>query len=249
MRRFNEREQKIIRQLVGYYSGNKNLNEINLFLTDEKVLGDDVVFVVCDNGEYIIYGKEEKRKDNLFTVVEILNLFRDLVDSRLIRIMPGDVRGLLFIGLIMNGGYDMKSNILFENGDYIKQGDICWYDCNDQMKYYPTTMSEQQFRIKDFIASVPLISPELEELVKNNFKTIEGKTLCITRLTAAVSFLAFVAAIIIPFVIPTKIDENQHEEYIRSIENLNQKILNVSDNKDDKINGSSYIMMNDTICN
>lgn len=247
MRKFNKREQGIIRKLVNYYQSYQNLSTISLFLS-KKVVDDDLKILIREDGNYLLYGKEEKKKENLFTVVEIFNLFRDLIDNHLIALMPAPIKGLLVID---NTQTSMKSGtsdqvIIFQNNDYICRKDNYWYDEKGQLKYVCLLMTEEQFKIKDFIASVPVISPELEYLVKNNFKTTEEKTLRVTQFAAGVSFLAFLAAIILPFVTSTKLNENQHRECIDSIQAVRNEISNSTDKITDAIDSSKYVALNDT---
>ena len=224
MRKFNNREQGIIKKLVNYYQDHQNLNTISLFLSD-TIVGEDLKIAIREDENYIVYYKEEDRKSTLYKVVEIFNLFRDLVDNHLIALMPAPIVGMFIIGntqMNMQSGTGEKV-IIFENNDYIGK-DNYWYDENGHLKYVCITMTEKQFKIKDFIASVPVISPELESLVKNNFKTTEEKTLGITRFAAAVSFFAFIAAIALPFFTRTKIDEEQYNESINTIQEVEQTI-------------------------
>ena len=69
-----------------------------------------------------------------------------------------------------------------------------------------------------------MISPNLEELVKNNFRTIEERTLSTTQCAAIVSFLGLLVALILPFVTKTKIHKAQHEEYVQSVNNAKMEI-------------------------
>lgn len=227
MRKFNKREQEIIKKLVKYYQDNHNLSTVSLFLSD-KIVGEDLKIVIRDDENYIVYCKEEDRKSSLYEVVEILNLFRYLVDDHLIALLPAPVEGMFIISntqMNMRLGTGEKV-IVFENNDYIYKDDNCWYDEKKQLKYVCITMTEKQFNIKDFIASVPVISPELDFLVKNNFKTMEEKTLGITRFAAGVSFLAFLSAIILPFFTRTKISEEQYNGSLNTIQEVEQTILN-----------------------
>ena len=226
MRKFNDSEKFIIREFVDYYKvENNNLNTINLFLRD-KILGDDLKLVIRDDGNYITYFKNGNSRKSLFKVVEVFCLFRELIDSRLIFIMPGELKGMLFIGVNENEyGVENGENkmILFANGEYIGK-DLFWYDKSDNMKYEFFTMTEEHFQIKDFISSVPVISPNLEELVKNNFRTIEERTLSITQCAATISFLGLLVALILPFVTQTKIHKTQHEEFVQSVNNAKMEI-------------------------
>ncbi len=225
MRKFNDREKVIIREFVDYYKvENNNLNTINRFLSD-KILGDDLKLMIRDDGIYITYFKNGNSRKSLFKVVEVFCLFRELIDSRLIFIMPGDLKGMLFIGVNEKYGVENGENkmILFDNGEYIGK-DLFWYDKSDNKKYEFFTMTEEQFQIKDFISSVPVISPNLEELVKNNFRTIEERTLSITQCAATISFLGILVALILPFVTQTKIHKTQHEEFVQSVNNAKMEI-------------------------
>ena len=243
MRKFNKREQEIIKKLVKYYQDNHNLSTVSLFLSD-KIVGEDLKIVIRDDENYIVYCKEEDRKSSLYEVVEILNLFRYLVDDHLIALLPAPVEGMFIISntqMNMRLGTGEKV-IVFENNDYIYKDDNCWYDEKKQLKYVCITMTEKQFNIKDFIASVPVISPELEILVDNKFKTIEEKALCVTRFAAVISFLAFVLAMVLPFVSRTKIDKRQHEECVNSIQSIEQEISNSANQISNSIDSLTYII-------
>lgn len=247
MRKFNEREQGIIRKLVNYYQNNQNLSTISLFLS-EKVVDDDLKILIREDGNYLLYGKEDNKKENLYTVVEIFNLFRDLIDNHLIALMPAPLKGLL---LIDNTQMSMKSGageqvIVFQNNDYICYKDNYWYDEKGQLKYVCILMTEGQFKIKDFIASVPVLSPELVYLVNSNFKSTEEKTLRVTRFAAGVSFLAFLAAIIIPFVTSSKLNEKQYKGCIDSIQAVRNEMSNSTDRIKYAIDSSRIVALNDT---
>lgn len=247
MRKLKKREQTIIRNLVEYYKDN-NLKTISLFLT-ERIVSDDLRIVIRDDGYYFIYGKEDKKKENLYTVVEIINLFRGLVDDHLIFLLPGNIQGMLFIGekqQVKASCKDPHKAVEFQNGDYIRQCDYFWFDKEDKLKYSFMPFSEQEFRVKDFIAAVPIISPELEALVKSNFRTTEEKTLLATRIAAAFSILAFLSAIILPFVTSTKLNEKQHKECVDSIQAVREEISNTTDRITDAIDSSRFVAFNDT---
>lgn len=247
MRKFNKREQTIIRNLVKYYKDD-NLKTISLFLT-ERIVSDDLRIVIRDDGYYFIYGKEDKKKENLYTVVEIINLFRGLVDDHLIFLLPGNIQGMLFIGEKQQVNVlckDSQKAVEFQNGDYIRQCDYLWYDKEDKLKYSFMPFSEKEFRVKDFIAAVPIISPELEALVKSNFRTTEEKTLFATRIAAAFSILAFLSAITLPFVTSTKLNEKQHKECVNSIQAVRNEILNSTDRITDAIDSSRFVALNNT---
>ena len=222
---FNEREQVIIEKLVKYYYKEDNLNTISLFLTHE-IIGKDLKLVIREDGNYFVYFKKGNAQKSLYKVVEILNVFRRLIDNHLISIMPRNLQGVLFVGVNENVSENKNGGekvILFEKGDYIKN-DGFWYDNKDVLKYEFFTMTEEHFQIKDFISSVPVISPNLEELVKNNFRTIEERTLSTTQCAAIVSFLGLLVALILPFVTKTKIHKTQHEEYVQSVNNAKMEI-------------------------
>lgn len=226
MRKFNDSEKFIIRELVDYYKvENNNLNTISRFLND-KILGEDLKLVIRDDGNYITYFKSGNSQKSLFKVVEVFYLFRELIDSHLIFTMPGDFKGILFIGVnenVYGGENEENKMILFANGEYIGK-DLFWYDKNDNLRYEFFTMTEEHFQIKDFISSVPVISPNIEELLKNNFRTIEERTLSTTQCAAIVSFLGLLVALILPFVTQTKIHKTQHEEFVQSVNNTKMEI-------------------------
>ena len=240
MRKLNKREKDIIRELVDYYK-DKDLNTISLFLTD-RILPKDLKIVIRDDGNYLLYGKEEKKRENLYIVVEIFNLFRELIYNKLITVMPNEIKGMHFIGEkqgVKSPCLDLKKAIEFENGDYILQSDYLWYDRNNNLKYSLITFSENDFHIKDFIVSVPLISPELIALVESNFETTEEKTLFATQIAAFFTFLAFLAAILIPTLTSVKLNKRQHKEYIESIQTVTDEISHSTNQITDAIDNSA----------
>lgn len=224
MRKFNIREQEIIKALVSYYKGHKNLNTVNVFLSD-KVVDDNLKIVIRADGNYLVYFRPEERVDALFKVVEIFNLFRYLIDNQQIALIPGEIDNALFIGDVPIDTGDKKV-VIFENGDYINRDDNFWYNSNDQLKYECFVITENQFKIKDFIASVPVVSPELESLVESDFITLEEKTLRATRFAAVVSFFAFLSALILPFFTRTTINEEQYNGCLNTIQGVEQTISN-----------------------
>lgn len=246
MRKYNKRERTIIRNLVEYYKDD-NLRTISLFLT-ERIVSDGLRIVIRDDGYHFIYGKEGKKKENLYIVVEIINLFRNLVDNHLIFLLPGNNQGMLFIGekqQVKTLCQDPQKAVEFQNGDYIRQCDYFWYDKDDKLKYSFVSFSEKEFSVKDFIAAVPIISPELEALVKSNFRTTEEKTLFATQIAAAFSILAFLSAIILPFVTSTKLNEKQYKECVDSIQAVRKEISNSTDRITDAIDSSRLVKLND----
>ena len=94
-----------------------------------------------------------------------------------------------------------------------------WYYENGAIKYEVISFEENKVPYMDIINLCPLISPELEELVENNFKTIDQKTLCWTRVAAFASILGMLGAIIMPFLASSKIDKVQYDGIIKSITN------------------------------
>ena len=225
MRKFNEREQDIVRKLVDYYYINQSSDTISKFLS-EKIIPDDVRIVIQPDGNYIIYSKDNKKKEDFCSVLEIFNLFRYLVDNNLLIILPVGFNSTLLIGEKQTplSFKDANNLIEFENGDYIKLKDAIWYNQNNEIKFEPVWITEKQLELKDYINSFPFVSPDLYALVKNDFKTIEEKTLTATRIAAIITFLALLAAIILPFVTKTRLNEEQHKEYIQTMDNVKEEI-------------------------
>ena len=242
MRKFNKREKEIIKNLVDYYKNRDNLCTVAVFLT-ERVVVENYKIAIREDGQYIIYAKKDHQKEALYKVVEIINLFRYLIDEHLIYLMPGNIHEFFFIGEkneIVKNNNDFSKAVLFANEDYINRQDNCWYDRNNQLKYVCFSFTEDQFPIKDFISSVPVISPELELLVNDNFKTLGEKTLCVTRITALISFFGLLIALLSTNMCSTKINKEQHKENIKSMQAIEQEVSSSSSQIINAINDLEY---------
>lgn len=223
MEKYNEREKEIIKQLVNYKDDFQDLKTFGRFLT-EKIFPNDVHLITNVGGtNNIVFCKTDDKKRVVYYIAELSFLIHSLIKDGLLTPIPGNKCGTCYIGKIE--GFDLKKGNndqldIYANGfktnEYINTKDNYWYD-NDNVKYDRFVFDETQIHYMDILNDCTLISPELEMLVRCNFNTVEQKTLRWTRIAAIISFCGMLSATIIPFLTSTKIDEEQYEKIVTSI--------------------------------
>ena len=210
---YNKRQKRIIKSLLEYYAkdsaGAGNMNALSLFLTERiftKVSNINILAKANSADVYTYYVFFEKGRHSyaIYSVIEVFQLFRRLVDENLILLIPGEKVKDRYIGFQLSACSvceDADKLVEFDNGEYITNNDSdlsCdWYDKSGELKYDGFCFTDNEIHFIDIIGSVPVISPELEKLVNDKFRTTEDKTLCWTRVCAIVSFLTCIITLII----------------------------------------------------
>ena len=174
-------------------------------------------------------------------VAEISNLLHELIKDDLITTIAGDPNdGVSYIGNINK--FDIKGDpedsnrvLIKENGEttheFISLDDGLWHYSDNTIRFCSKKVTEKQMQFQDLINICPFITPDLRQLVKDDFKTIEDKTLKWTRVAAIVSFIGMLSAISLPFLAPTNNNNTQYESNSSVIdEQKNDEIATISTN-------------------
>lgn len=227
MEKYNQREKSIIKKLVEYKSDFDNFKTLGRFFS-EKIFPKDIHLITDSTGtNNCVFCKKEDKRMTTFFIVELSLLIHSLIKEGLLKPIPGNNGVGCYIGKIE--GFNIKKennkNYIYRNGiktnEYINSEWNCWYDKNDLVKYELIIFPEDKIPYIDIIGLCPLISPELEKMVEGNFKTIEQKTLCWTRVAAVASILGMLVAVFLPHFTTSKIDNTQYDGIIRSINKEN----------------------------
>lgn len=241
MLQFNQREQLIIYKLVKYDFS--KLNTLGKFLEDEIFTPDSGFATICfksqaKNMMYIntnVYNSEEKLREGLFIISEIFLLLQKLRDNGLIICFEGDDTSEVYaIGVpktLKNG--DEKRIIYMTDGDYIRNGDLNWFDKFDYLKYKAFGIDEKSIPIRKLIGSLPFISQELVSLANRNFISDEEtrfkKELLWTKLSFWIAFAGLLIAIIGSFFYDSTIDNEQFSQ-ISNILKTNNELIEINNN-------------------
>ncbi|MBQ7042560.1 MAG: hypothetical protein IJN66_07645 [Muribaculaceae bacterium] len=244
MLQFNQREQLIISKLVKYNFS--KLNTLGKFLEDEILTPDSGLATICfksqaKNMMYIntnVYNTDEKLREGLFIISEIFLLLLKLRDNGLIICLEGDdspeVQAIgIPKGTLKNG--DEKRIIYMADGDYIRNGDLHWFNKFDSLKFKAFGIDEKSIPIRKLIGSLPFISQELVSLTNRNFISEEEtrfkKELFWTKLSFALAFVGLIIAIINPFIFDSKLNNEQFLQLTKYLNKTNELIdINNSDN-------------------
>lgn len=157
-------------------------------------------------------------------MAETFLLIKRLIENKLIILIPVRPVGgtTCFVG--PHKIIETDEKVFVGNKGYISKtdGQVTWYDNNDNPLYDNRGFSDNQIPIAGMLGSWPIISPELKTLVNNNFRTNSDKSLIWNRITVGIFLCAMTAAIILPFCTTTRIDDKQLEQLINSM-NKNEK--------------------------
>jgi len=216
--KFSEKEKEIIRKIVNY--------DWTTFCTLDRFIGTELKFELIikpsQKWYWLYYDVDEglkgkqKRLNDFF---ELYFLIKRLMKNDLIIIANG-INIDRFVG---PQNITEKSGIYgkFDDGTFI-DADGKWKDQNKKIIKDIISFPETAFPLGEIVCGVPLISQELRELVKNDFRTNEEKVLYWTRISAIVAFAGLILAIIIPRCTSTKIDEKQIQRMEQVIQESNQ---------------------------
>lgn len=227
MEKYNQREKEIIKKLVEYKSDFENLKTLGRFFS-EKIFPEDIHLITERTGtNNLVYCKKEDKRKTIYFIAELSLLIHSLIKEGLLKPIPGNNEVGCYVGKIEGFNTINENNniYIYRNGiktnEYFNSEWTCWYDKNDLVKYELIVFPDNQIPYIDIIGLCPLVSPELEKMAKSNFKTIEQKTLCWTRIAAVASFCGMLGAVTIPFFTTSKIDNTQYDGIISSISKVN----------------------------
>lgn len=258
MLQFNQREQLIISKLVKYDFS--KLNTLGKFLEDEIFTPDSGLATICfksqaKNMMYIninVYNTEEKLREGLFIISEIFLLLQKLRDNGLIICFEGDDTSEVYaIGVpktLKNG--DEKRIIDMTDGDYIRNGDLHWFNKFDTLKYKAFGIDEKLIPIRKLIGSLPFINQELVSLANRNFISEEEtrfkKELFWTKLSSYIALLGLLIAIIIPFFFDSTINKEQFSQISNTLKKTNE-LIEINNHNNTLIINSIDSLTSDTI--
>ena len=224
MEKYNKREKEIIRKMVEFKSNFQDLTTLGRFLS-EKVFPEDLHMITDATGtNNLVYCRKDNKRETVYFIAEVSLLIHNLIKDGLIKPIPGNNSSACYVGKI--DGFDLKKGKdneldIYINGtktnQYLDPTYTYWYDETGAVKYELIVFEEKLVPFMDIIGLCPLVSPELEKMVESNFKTMEQKTLCWTRVAAVASICGMLGAITIPFFTSSKIDKTQYEGIIKSI--------------------------------
>ena len=238
MEKYNEREKEIIKLLVKYKEDFQDLKTLGRFLS-EKVFPEDVHLITDAGGtNNLVYCKKEDKRKIVYFIAELSLLIHGLIKDGLLKLIPGNKGAACYVGKIegfdLQPGENNKLDIYINDvktNEFLDQTYSCWCDKNGSVKYELIIFEEKLVPFMDILGACTLVSPELEKMVESNFMTMEQKTLRWTRIAAIVSMFGMLGAMTIPFFTSTKINQNQYEKIIKSI---NDKKIIVLDTLDPK---------------
>ena len=219
---FSDKEKDLVKKIVKYDWS--KFSTIDRFLADECGL-EMLVLLSMDN--YVLYYNcsvpDVERNQALSDFLELIHALKKLIINNLIIVTPG-INCDRYIG---NKEIDQqKSNvntIQFTDGSYVSKIDAKWYDSSAQIIKGCISFPTDKFDFGEFFCGVPLISPELKELVLNNFETNEQKVLFWTRIAAIVAIIGLLLAILLPIFSKTKINSSQMNEIEQVIRESNRQ--------------------------
>lgn len=237
---FSEKEKEIIRELVNFDFSEKSKNKTNepqlitlgWFLQNKVYKNPDYQIMIHPKDRGVIWYKDGHRPDAYYYLLAPILLINRLREHNLLFTIRTDdslknYTGFLYFGTrcVLN---EMEDNdyIYFDSNEKLEKrtGNATWYDENGFKKYQCNTFSFNNVPILELQELMPIITPELKQLVKNNFKTTEQKSLFWTRIAAIASFAAFLVSIIIPHACSTRIDKEQYDGFMKSDTTTRQEI-------------------------
>ena len=224
MEKYNQREKEIIKKIVEYKSNFENLMTLGKFLSEQIFAEDFHIITFPSQKVSLMYCKNEDKRKCTYFIAELSFLIQGLIKDGLLKFLPGNTTTPNYIGKIDNFDWKVENDMYYicingkKTNEYLDLKNTCmWKDKNGNNKYALTTFPEESIHLIELLSFCPLVSPELEKMVKNNYKTIDQKTLCWTRVAAVVSILGMLVAVILPHFTTSKIDNTQYDGIIRSI--------------------------------
>lgn len=251
---FSEKEKEIIRELVKYdfskktngSSNDPQLITLGWFLQNKIYTNPDYQIIIRPKECGMIWYKEGFQSDAYYYLMTPILLIYRLIENNLLVLFPMDEsinndKGYMYFGTQKIIKEDEKY-IYFDSNEKMSKidGHGSWLDSNQNIKYCSNKFNFNQVPILDLIGLWPIVTPKLKELVKNNFKTVEQKSLFWTRIAAVASFGAFLASIIIPHACSTRINSEQYNGFMKSDTTTRQEIVT----KLDAIDESTHQIFN-----
>jgi len=199
---FKKTEKEIIKTIVKYGGDAKSLavvvNESELF---EKK---GIVVVFDSDQNYLFFDKQKydwDDKKSLGYITELISLLKYLIQNRLITILPTRGQAPLVIGRKIS--QYVKLNAIETDDAIIWVGSRCdWMDkMTHNQTYWPNCYSEKELPLQLYLNCWFSVSQELEDLVKNGFKSEEQvrfqKQQCLTWISIFVAAAIGIAGLII----------------------------------------------------
>lgn len=176
--RLKKTEKEIIKAIVKYSREAKSLAEVlHLSKLLEKrgiaiIHQNNMNYVFLDKGKYDDWFSNEA----LGYIAEIISLISKLIEKRHVVIIPFESSDTKTIGI--DGMQGVKPNLYRTNGFEticLEAGYINWLDVQGNQKCWPYHYTEQKMQLSHFFDHPFIISQELKDLVKHNFKTEEER--------------------------------------------------------------------------
>lgn len=176
--RFKKTEKEIIKAIVKYSRQAKSLAEVLLLskLLEKRGIAiihqNNMNYVFLDKGKYDDWFSNEA----LGYIAEIMSLIIKLIEKRHVVIIPFESSDTKTIGI--DGMQGVKPNLYRTNGFEticLEAGNINWFDVHRNQKCWPYHFTEQEMPLSHFFNHPFIISQELKDLVKHNFKTEEER--------------------------------------------------------------------------
>lgn len=199
---FKKTEKEIIKTIVKYGGDAKSLavviNESELF---EKK---GIVVVFDSDQNYLFFDKQKydwDGKEPLGYITELISLLKYLIQNRLITKLPTRGQAPLVIG--RKTSQYVRLNAIETDDAIIWVGSRCdWMDkMTRSQTYWPERCSEKELPLQTYLNCCFSVSQELEDMVKNDFKTEEQirfkKQQCLTWISIFVAAAIGIASLVI----------------------------------------------------
>lgn len=175
---FKKSEKEIIKTIVKYGGEVKSLAEVinKSYLFEKR----GIVIVPNKNPNFIFLSKEmysEDEKDILGYVTECVSLFEYLIKKRLIIIVPYRTSPVLVVGKDKSE-YGRKPGVISINDDkeFVVFRNDNWAELlssDGQQTHWVVKCTDEFLALEKILNSWFIVSQELKEMVKNNFKSEE----------------------------------------------------------------------------
>ena len=176
---FKKTEKEIIKAIVKYGDEKNSMAKV---INESQLLEKRGIVIAFGahgtNCSYVFFDKEKyDYEDNkaLGYISEMLSLIHTLIVNRLITLIPVNSRGADVIGrrtyrLARPGWIELEDAMIDVDSN---MGN--WYDNNNQQAYWPSRYSEQELPASQLLDCWFIVSQELKELVKHDFKSEEER--------------------------------------------------------------------------
>lgn len=176
--KFKKTEKEIIETIVKYDGEVKSLAEV---INKSELLERRGIAFVTDGNMSCIFLKKDRYdyedKEPLGYVTEMVSLINMLVEKRFLTIIPLESSPDLVIGRKKSRWGNKPGIVVVDESEFI-QADrhmFNWLNASGEQIYWPIGCSEKVLPVGKVIYSWFVVSQELKELVKHNFKTEEQR--------------------------------------------------------------------------